>query len=531
MPSTHAAPEPQSEQRRALPLAQHASQPDTGIRQNRPRSLSSKSDRPGGIFGSGSPQIHRFLTSSSPVTKDSHTAGIIPAPQPDLHRHSFADFDHPGDAVLGGACGGVVDRPGSTPHHEIRDHKRAKLAPASAPAPAQRRPDPSAFETIRPSTSRESSSTIREALQDKQLTKNEFTTDDLTNSPTYADAFTFRSRVVSGTDIHQSLGDEAAWASAVMTERKLSLTARSTSSSSSAWSSPQSDATSEKTADTDISFHEHEIGGDETPVAPVPAPVEGGRSFRVSTNKRRSRGSISDPNRYGTPEMPRGTAKLPHIPASYLTPRMPNQGYAKYLPRAEKLPMSGYELLASSISSTGASASIRSNMSAFLGSSSASNRHASRRNSSASLTSAPSGITEGEVTIKPIYRKFEVLNHRLLLQLQDELSELEEQLHRLDTADTQTRRLRSSIMPASRRAEFLAGGELQWHKTDILSKIGFKLGQYSMLLPAYLEWNTQLTLSLRPPTLLFYINTRPSCPIILRRYRVPHLPRNAPAHF
>lgn len=85
----------------------------------------------------------------------------------------------------------------------------------------------------------------------------------------------------------------------------------------------------------------------------------------------------------------------------------------------------------------------------------------------------------GELTIKPIYRRFESLNHRLLLHLQDELSELEEQLHRLDTTDTQTRRLQSSILPASRRAEFLAGGELQWHKTDILSKIAFKLGQYS----------------------------------------------------
>lgn len=81
--------------------------------------------------------------------------------------------------------------------------------------------------------------------------------------------------------------------------------------------------------------------------------------------------------------------------------------------------------------------------------------------------------------IKPLYRKFEALNHRILLHLQDELSELEEQLHRLDTADTQTRRLQNSILPASRRAEVLTGGELQWHKTDVLGKIGYKLGQYS----------------------------------------------------
>jgi hypothetical protein len=84
--------------------------------------------------------------------------------------------------------------------------------------------------------------------------------------------------------------------------------------------------------------------------------------------------------------------------------------------------------------------------------------------------------------IKPIYRKFGALNHRLLLHLQDELSELEEQLHRLDNADTQSRRagLGGRVVPASRRAAAMQGGELQWHKTDVLGRIGFKLAQYSM---------------------------------------------------
>lgn len=144
-------------------------------------------------------------------------------------------------------------------------------------------------------------------------------------------------------------------------------------------------------------------------------------------------------DRYGTPEMSRGPAKLPHISPSELQPRVfaPGQGHPKYLPRAEKLPMTGYEFLAAELSQTAGPA------------------------------------------VKPIYRKFEALNHRLLLHLQDELSELEEQLHRLDTTDTQTRRLQDGILPASRRAESMAGGELQWRKTDILGKIGFKLGQYS----------------------------------------------------
>jgi len=140
---------------------------------------------------------------------------------------------------------------------------------------------------------------------------------------------------------------------------------------------------------------------------------------------------------FGTPNMERGPANLPHIPSTALSSRTQLQQAAKQrpLPRAEKLPVTGYELLASQLSSH---------------------------------------------TVKPMYRKFEALNHRLLLHLQDEISELEEQLHRLDNADTQTRRTAAHIIPASRRAAAAAGGELQWHKTDVLGRIGYKLAQYSM---------------------------------------------------
>jgi len=92
------------------------------------------------------------------------------------------------------------------------------------------------------------------------------------------------------------------------------------------------------------------------------------------------------------------------------------------------------------------------------------------------------------VSIKPIYRRFETLNHRLLLHVQDELSELEEQLHRLDRADAHARRhggeanTNATTFPASRRAEQAAGGELQWRRTDVLGQIGFKLERYSRLL-------------------------------------------------
>jgi hypothetical protein len=140
---------------------------------------------------------------------------------------------------------------------------------------------------------------------------------------------------------------------------------------------------------------------------------------------------------FGTPNMQRGPANLPHVPSTALSSRTQYQQAAKHrpLPRAEKLPVTGYELLASQLSSH---------------------------------------------TVKPMYRKFEALNHRLLLHLQDEISELEEQLHRLDNADTQTRRTAAHIIPASRRAAAAAGGELQWHKTDVLGRIGYKLAQYSM---------------------------------------------------
>lgn len=276
------------------------------------------------------------------------------------------------------------------------------------------------------------------------------------------------------------------------------------SSASSVASNSPSDASSDETADTEATSPERSPDGDETPIARVPIDIE--KTFKRAARepprgRRRTRAATisaigENADRYGTPEMPRGTAKLPHIPASGLTPRLsvPHYGHAKHLPRAEKLPMSGYELLASTISSTSTTAtpstSAPSRLSALLGTQP---RFASRRSSVASFVTSTSSVRSGSedmeagpggnghASLKPIYRRFEALNHRMLLHMQDELSELEEQLHRLDTTDTQTRRMQSRILPASRRAEHLAGGELQWHKTDILGKIGYKLGQYSEL--------------------------------------------------
>lgn len=176
----------------------------------------------------------------------------------------------------------------------------------------------------------------------------------------------------------------------------------------------------------------------------TPSPVSSDRAssrmaaqMAAAQERQHQYGSM---NQFGTPNMPRGNAQLPVVLPSALSARYPQPVAQRPLPRAEKLPVTGYELLASQLS------------------------------------------TRADVDgtgIKPLYRRFEALNHRLLLHLQDELSELEEQLHRLDHADTQSRRTDRHIIPASRRAAAIAGGELQWHKTDVLGRIGFKLAQYS----------------------------------------------------
>lgn len=468
----------------------------------RARRFSSKSDLPGKKFRSGSPQLHHFLR-SSPVAEDVRRGSSIPIARPSLRRYSSADSSSlpgPKSGYEGAAStsgdgwieGGSEDRWASTQLQEIRESKRARLSPTSALL--QPRATSSSRRASHTGTSSGSNSTLRGSPREDQVDEGrpgsaEGPSEDVSGT-TPADALKLLQGdlppVVVRSPKHE---DTVSWSNSTVVEGKpRSPSARSTSSDSSFSSSPHSVASSERTADTDVSLSEREIDGDETPIASVPVVVDSNGSLTTTTslanNKRHSRGSVSDPDRYGTPEMPRGTAKLPHIPASDLTPRVPNQGHPKHLPRAEKLPMSGYELLASSISASATTGSAsRSRMSSFLASSSASNKYASRRNSNVSLLSASATGTEEEssttTTIKPIYRRFEALNHRLLLHLQDELSELEEQLHRLDTADTQTRRLQSSILPASRRAEYLAGGELQWHKTDILSKIGYKLGQYS----------------------------------------------------
>ncbi|KAI0486694.1 hypothetical protein F4859DRAFT_310251 [Xylaria cf. heliscus] len=228
------------------------------------------------------------------------------------------------------------------------------------------------------------------------------------------------------------------------TSKNTSPSAHSTSSASSGFREDVFDVLGDHETDRSTS-PEYSIDGD--PRARIFGEA-GPPTPRMGKGRKRS---------YGTPEMPRGNAQYPYVSPEELTPRAPNQQFFKRLPRAEKLPLTGYELLASRLSSTSA---------------------------------------DRDGPLRPIYRRFEALNHRMLLHLQDEICELEEKLHHLDTADTQNRRLPNGILPASRRNEFMSGGEFQWHKTDILGQIGWKLEQYNRVLSSFRE-----TLSLPPPML------------------------------
>lgn len=427
----------------------------------------------------GSPQLHPLLK-PRPRSRDRRRSSAIPVARPDTHRRASVDYIwHGFEEDHAGSSTSDLDPRSSASRKPTKPQKRARLSyqPGFSGLPL-----PAAKSSAGGSSSSDGSTPKRPSLAgmvpESQLPAADHgavAESGKTSIPDFLDKLEEDAPAAAVDGIEQNMAEAASWSGA-NNDGKASPSAQSASSSSSPTSgSPYSDLSSEITTDTERSSSpERSVDGDETPVAPVLNFVE--NSLHAAT-KRRS--SLFDVDRYGTPEMPRGTANLPHIPVSVLTPRVPNQGHPKHLPRAEKLPLSGYELLASRISASSESGPRSHPGSASSSSTATPREHIPRRHSSASNIYYRSSLLEAEPTIQPIYRRFKAMNHRLLLHLQDELSELEEQLHRLDTADTQTRRLQNRILPASRRAEALAGGELQSHKTEILAKIGFKLGQYS----------------------------------------------------
>jgi hypothetical protein len=96
--------------------------------------------------------------------------------------------------------------------------------------------------------------------------------------------------------------------------------------------------------------------------------------------------------------------------------------------------------------------------------------------------------------IVPMYRKFEHLNHRVLLHLQDETSELEEELRHLDEciAQTSPRDAEGYVYPASRRNDARYGGELHFKRTELLGRIFQKLEQYNRALSAFSKLEREL---------------------------------------
>jgi hypothetical protein len=86
-----------------------------------------------------------------------------------------------------------------------------------------------------------------------------------------------------------------------------------------------------------------------------------------------------------------------------------------------------------------------------------------------------------EDTLPPIYRRFGRLNHRILLQLQDEIAEMEEDLELMDRADARERAARHGrAVPASRRRDWQwRGSELHARRLELLGRIYLKVEQYS----------------------------------------------------
>ena len=88
--------------------------------------------------------------------------------------------------------------------------------------------------------------------------------------------------------------------------------------------------------------------------------------------------------------------------------------------------------------------------------------------------------SQEDAVLKPVYRKFEMLNNRILLYLQDEISEIEASLEELDAAITHEEQcMGRNGCPASRRAEAKAPSQLQWYRNQLLERCASKINTYS----------------------------------------------------
>jgi uncharacterized membrane protein YvlD (DUF360 family) len=151
------------------------------------------------------------------------------------------------------------------------------------------------------------------------------------------------------------------------------------------------------------------------------------------------------PNGHQPPDMARGHSGTSQFSPPFIQTNFPGPN-SMHMPPFARLPLSGYELLAAKLAG--------------------------------SLGGPP---------VKPIYRRFAALGHRLMLHLQDELSELEDQLKALDAADTQSRQHPNGIFPASRRQESPNPNAPPSQRTELLGRIGYKICQYQQVISSFRE--------------------------------------------
>ena len=94
---------------------------------------------------------------------------------------------------------------------------------------------------------------------------------------------------------------------------------------------------------------------------------------------------------------------------------------------------------------------------------------------------------EAQHQLPPLYRRFEHLNHRVLLHLQDEIAQMEEELHVLDEYEEMHRSVtadqegKNKPTPASRRMDAQAETHSNLHqrRNELLGSIISKTEQYS----------------------------------------------------
>lgn len=96
-------------------------------------------------------------------------------------------------------------------------------------------------------------------------------------------------------------------------------------------------------------------------------------------------------------------------------------------------------------------------------------------------------LASSESPVKPVYRKFEYLNHRILLHLQDELCEMEEQLRTTDEIIAQMEMPAEDgcRLPASRRGDAFRGSDMHHRRTALLGRIFLKTEQYNRAMSSY----------------------------------------------